>query len=353
MADRKCIVVESPAGQMARQRQGAVFKRCRRSQTRLADSPVTEAYFPKVEKGGTRGMEEGSGNLEGDKSGVEWSGVERERTRKTDSVRVRSQEEEELAEKEKESAERERSRKSPAKSKAKTVTTKEKQPSASSDKNLAIKKFKKLPTPPSNIPFQGLFSPHKARAIGAATGCVDPYTLFALLFSHEQVSLLTKHTNMYATSHRAGLASLHHPFIHKWYAKCSSELLVYYTILIYLCLSKAASPKLFWWRINGNLTEPMMHMSYTRFQQLKRYFHISEPSESPFEQKEWWKKLEPLNSSIRDQAKKCFLPSTNVAIDEMMIRFLGRSAHTIKMPNKPICLGYKVLAVCDAGYTYD
>jgi len=37
----------------------------------------------------------------------------------------------------------------------------------------------------------------------------------------------------------------------------------------------------------------------------------------------------------------------------MMIRFLGRSAHTIKMPNKPIGLGYKILALCDASYTYD
>ena len=37
----------------------------------------------------------------------------------------------------------------------------------------------------------------------------------------------------------------------------------------------------------------------------------------------------------------------------MMICFLGRSVHTIKMPNKPIGLGYKVLALCDTGYTYD
>ena len=80
----------------------------------------------------------------------------------------------------------------------------------------------------------------------------------------------------------------------------------------------------------------MMRMSYPRFHQLERYFHISQPSKSPIERKEWWKKLEPLNSSIRDRAKECFLPSTNVAIDEIMIWFLGRLEHTIKMPNKPI-----------------
>jgi len=158
---------------------------------------------------------------------------------------------------------------------------------------------------------------------------------------------------MYAASHGAGLASLHHPFIRKWYPTCSFELLVYFAILIYMGLSKAASPKLFWRGINGILPEPIMRMSCKRFQHLKWYFHISEPTEALIQGKEWWKRLEPLNSSIRDRAKKCFLPSTNVTIDKMMIRFLGRSAHTIKMPNKPIGLGYKVLAVCDAGYTYN
>ena len=241
--------------------------------------------------------------------------------------------------------------KGPAKSKVKMG--KGKQPAARSERNSAIEKIKQLPAPPSHIPFQGLFPPHKAQAIGSAAGCVNPYELFALFFSPEQVSLLAKHTNMYATSHTAGLASLSHAFIRKWYPTCSSELLVYFAMLIYMGLSKAASPKLFWRRINGILPEPMMQMSYTRFQQLKRYFHISEPSELPIQRKEWWKKLEPLNSSLRDLAKECYLPATNVAIDEMMIRFLGRSAHTIKMPNKPIGLGYKVFAVCNAGYTYD
>jgi len=71
------------------------------------------------------------------------------------------------------------------------------------------------------------------------------------------------------------------------------------------------------------------------------------------QQKQWWKKPEPLNSIIGNPAKKCFLPSINVAIDQMMIQFLGRSALSIKIPNKPIGLGYKVPAVCDAGYAYD
>lgn len=36
-----------------------------------------------------------------------------------------------------------------------------------------------------------------------------------------------------------------------------------------------------------------------------------------------------------------------------MVKFKGRSAHTVRIPSKPIPVGYKVLALCDAGYTID
>ena len=89
------------------------------------------------------------------------------------------------------------------------------QPYVQAEKSAAAEKIQRLPAPPSHTPFQGLFPPHKAQAIGPAAGCIDPYTLFSLFFSHEQVSLLAKHTNMYAASHGAGLASISHPFISK------------------------------------------------------------------------------------------------------------------------------------------
>nr|AHE80947.1 putative transposase [Tuber indicum] len=206
----------------------------------------------------------------------------------------------------------------------------------------AAEKIRNLPPPPHHIPFQGLFPPHQARAIGPATGVTDPYRLFSLFFSPEQLEILARHTNIYASMHDAGLQDSRHPLVRKWYPTTPSELRILLAILIHLGISRGASPKLFWRKVGGVVPEPMCRMRYIRFQQLKRYLHISEPSESPI----------PTQKFEKPQ-KECFLPSTNVAVDEMMIRFLGRSAHTIKMPNKPISLGYKVLALCDAGYTYD
>jgi len=158
---------------------------------------------------------------------------------------------------------------------------------------------------------------------------------------------------MYASIHDAGLQDTRHPFVRKWYPTTVPELQIFLAILIHLGLLRGASPRIFWRPVGGVVHVPMSRMRYIRFQQLKRYLHISEPSKASIPAQEWWKKLEPLNSSLRKCSKDGFLQSTNVAIDEMMIRFQGRSAYTNKMPNKPISLGYKILALCDAGYTFD
>jgi len=36
----------------------------------------------------------------------------------------------------------------------------------------------------------------------------------------------------------------------------------------------------------------------------------------------------------------------------MIVRCFSRSTHTIKAPNKPIKEGYRIYALCEAGYTY-
>ena len=60
--------------------------------------------------------------------------------------------------------------------------------------------------------------------------------------------------------------------------------------------------------------------------------------------------MEPLSSYFQHRCQELYLPSTNVAVDEMMVNITGRSTHTIRLPGKPIPVGYKVLAICDSGY---
>ena len=118
-------------------------------------------------------------------------------------------------------------------------------------------------------------------------------------------------------------------------------------------------------RILGSIHTVAKHLSQTRYFQLLRYFHVSDPYKSPnvpLEDEEnapepvvkhqWWHKLEPMVSTLRSNFEYHWKPGSNVSIDEMMVRFFGRSKHTQKMPNKPIKQGYKMWALCEAGYLY-
>jgi Transposase IS4 len=96
-------------------------------------------------------------------------------------------------------------------------------------------------------------------------------------------------------------------------------------------------------------------MSFYRFQQIKRYFHVSPP---PFTStrillSQWHLKLEPLASMLRTKFQAYVILGQNVSFDEMMVPFSSRSKHTLKIKNKPIKEGFKIWALCDQGYLWD
>ena len=66
----------------------------------------------------------------------------------------------------------------------------------------------------------------------------------------------------------------------------------------------------------------------------------------------WYSKLDPLATHIRTTSKSICIPSSNMSIDEMIARFSERSAYTVRIKNKSTPEGYKILSLCDAGYTY-
>jgi len=131
----------------------------------------------------------------------------------------------------------------------------------------------------------------------------------------------------------------------------------------------------------GPLHTISSHISLRRFEQIKRYCHIS-CSESDKQKgyhlpgnKIWWYKLEPLASAIQKSSQKYYSPSSDVSIDELMVRCFGRcvsliftplplyfttllinysrSSHIYKMPKKPIKQGYKIYGLADHGYIYN
>jgi len=67
-------------------------------------------------------------------------------------------------------------------------------------------------------------------------------------------------------------------------------------------------------------------MSLKRFEQIKRYLYISS---SMAMINNYFEKLELLLSKNSDILKQLYIPNSNVSVDEMMVRFSGRSIHTV------------------------
>ena len=130
-----------------------------------------------------------------------------------------------------------------------------------------------------------------------------------------------------------------------------SELLIFLAICIYCGLFKAGgSLEWLWDKDHQKPTHHItQHMSLFRFQQIKRFLHISIHGQNSGD---YYSKVEPLLSHVRDISKSLYNPSTNLSVDEMIIRFSGRSPHTFRMKGKPTPEGFKILALCDYGYTW-
>lgn len=80
-------------------------------------------------------------------------------------------------------------------------------------------------------------------------------------------------------------------------------------------------------------------------------FHLLPPS-TRLPATKFYEKLEPVALILRINFQSIITPATSVSIDEIMVRFTGRSKHTVMMRGKPCPVGYNILALCEAGYLY-
>jgi hypothetical protein len=226
-----------------------------------------------------------------------------------------------------------------------------------------------LPLPPPFDRFESKHQPHLATPLlppelpfDPARGLPNPLETFSLFFSDDILEHLVENTNLYAFEKRTNppppesLAtqdtpspSHHHDNPRPWYDLTIGEIKIFVGIQIYMGVYRYPAIEDYW--TNTAKHSPMSRMSCNRYQQIKRYFYISPPGVH-LERKDWWKKMEPLASYLRERFSKYYLPASDLAFDEMMVLFKGRSAHTIKMKNKPIDEGYKIYAMCEHGYTY-
>ena len=92
-------------------------------------------------------------------------------------------------------------------------------------------------------------------------------------------------------------------------------------------------------------------MSLVRFQQIKRYFKMSDLNNEPNSYgSDWWKKLESLATDFQKISQKLYVPGSHVSVDEQLILFKGRSKHTLKLVAKEVGEGFKIYSLCEGNY---
>jgi len=204
----------------------------------------------------------------------------------------------------------------------------------------------------SFIPLEHTAPEHSAKVRLPADTELTPLAFFSLFWSKSVLDPIVQATNIYAQQKRSRLDLKRTKCQKPWKPLTIPELQGFLSISILRGIIKLPT-LLSRWK-SREILLPERGISLTRYMQIKRYLHISVPPQeasTKLLRKDWWKKLEPLSSYLQERSQELYLPATNVAVDEMMVNFTGRSTHTIRMPGKPIPVGYKILAICDNGYT--
>lgn len=211
-----------------------------------------------------------------------------------------------------------------------------------------------LPPPPLFTPFVHPSPPHTREVKLPPTFPTEsivsgsPNNYFGLFFTESELETLVQNTNAYATQKGAGA-----PGHRLWRATSIPELKIFLGLIIYMgVFSSPRNPD--YWTSNPRWPQHGIgrYMSQNRFEQLNRFFHISPPFET-LSRSEWYRKIQPLSCNLSRKFREVFIPTSDIAVDEMTIRFTGRSVHTQRVPGKPIPYGYKILALCKHGYTYN
>ena len=209
-----------------------------------------------------------------------------------------------------------------------------------------------------------------------AAGSLRPLDLFLHFFSPDFWNLVASNTNAYAQQKRArkrqaGAAQ------RSWKPVCPGDVVIWVAILIDMGLVRCPSAQRFWdARGDHHRVFSTAHMTLHRWEDIKSYLHVNAPDPPPPagrsggsqatrphdagdvgdtpELPSFAHKLEQMLVALNKGSRSLVVPPRNMAIDEIIVRFSGRSVHTFVIKHKPNPEGYKLYAACDSktGYVF-
>ena len=158
------------------------------------------------------------------------------------------------------------------------------------------------------------------------------------------MSLIVKETNSYVFRYN----SVQNP----WKSLSILELYHFFDCLLFLTLHKKPIHQYLFRKEDGILA--CSPISKNRFKQIMSFLHFKDRGENPSSiGTNWWDKLDPIMSILCQKSAFYWLPNTNITVDEVMIKFKGRTSQKVTIPDKPIPTGFKIFTLADSGYIFN
>ena len=192
--------------------------------------------------------------------------------------------------------------------------------------------------------FQGVAGP--LTSLDAAS---QPYEFFELIWGEDTCQFIADQSNLYAAQKGSN----------DWVNTNDEEMQSFIGMLIAMGIHKLPSIKDYWSQ-HALLGVPGITrgMPRKRFLSILSHLHLNDNSKMPTRDSLQFDKLykvRTLLGRIKDNSQTNYYPHQQLAVDEAMILFKGRSTLKQYMPLKPCKRGYKSWCMCDSynGYMYN
>lgn len=171
---------------------------------------------------------------------------------------------------------------------------------------------------------------------------ITPNSFFEQIISSKMLQSICDWTNAKAEAKRSRQRRDSHE--KKWTTLTVEKLRAFFGVLILMSIVNKRQLKEYW--SSGNLTKtPGISNIFSRdeFTQIKRMLIFYDMKN--YDIQDPFYRISPLIKEIIGNTNSSYSPSTNLALDETMIAFKGRSKFRVYMPMKPIRYGFKVYSV--------
>ena len=178
-----------------------------------------------------------------------------------------------------------------------------------------------------------------------------PLSLFKQFMSESLIDSWVKYTNDGPRRGPAGPPK-ENARINSWEPTTRSEVYLWLACMIYISIHAENSLQDYWKAYSEVTNRPIhpitQYITFDRFHLLHRQLRISAQEDPalprPFCIASEW------SNQLKQASLRLYKPGSNIAVDECIIRFTGRSKQKVTIPNKPTPTGFKVWVIAEAGF---